>query len=379
LNLELKKQGSSIAKEEEHLENFYKQKMRRDYDNYREYSTDSIIYLCIFKRVENSVREQYRHKRKISSLISYNETIQNEFEPRVGTIIDSLISEYSSNIPDPNKKTQIFLNDKNITRWKAELSEIKDSFSKQDLNSFVEKIKHLEIVNIKNPNLKKILFEASKFIAKHNKQQSLIYYAKYIHFDKKSKRVEQKQLSATIQKSLFNTDDQRNDFKTIIDNLIKSGDINNAIELLSKIYIPKRKKIVLDKDAIKSAEKKHQKTVELLDNVLSTEDYLTEFVPPENNNDLPASNQSVISSIFGNDINLNTIQEELIQAIVSNSFQLSFAKVDKYATRNNLFRNQLIDSINEAFQDKLDGEVLIEEDDEIYIIEESFYNEIAGV
>ena len=47
------------------------------------------------------------------------------------------------------------------------------------------------------------------------------------------------------------------------------------------------------------------------------------------------------------------------------------------AVENGMFKNQLIDSINEACQELLDGEALIEEDNENYIIEESYYNEIA--
>ena len=42
-----------------------------------------------------------------------------------------------------------------------------------------------------------------------------------------------------------------------------------------------------------------------------------------------------------------------------------------------MFKNQLIDCINEACEAYLDGEALIEEEDDNYIIEESYYIEIA--
>ena len=47
------------------------------------------------------------------------------------------------------------------------------------------------------------------------------------------------------------------------------------------------------------------------------------------------------------------------------------AEVDKFASANGMFKNQLIDSINEACEEFLDGEALIEEEDENYRIEES--------
>lgn len=39
-------------------------------------------------------------------------------------------------------------------------------------------------------------------------------------------------------------------------------------------------------------------------------------------------------------------------------------------------KNQLIDSINEICSDMLEGEFIIEEDENYYVIEESFYNEL---
>jgi hypothetical protein len=63
--------------------------------------------------------------------------------------------------------------------------------------------------------------------------------------------------------------------------------------------------------------------------------------------------------------------------IVNNSFLIHQDEVDKFALNNGLFKNQLVDSINELCEEYLGGEVLIEEDKENYIIEESYYREIA--
>jgi hypothetical protein len=76
-------------------------------------------------------------------------------------------------------------------------------------------------------------------------------------------------------------------------------------------------------------------------------------------------------------LSLNEVQEKLIQMIVSNSFVILQQEVDKFAIENGLFKNQLIDSINEKCSEHLDGEALIEEDEENYTIEKSYYKEIA--
>jgi hypothetical protein len=73
---------------------------------------------------------------------------------------------------------------------------------------------------------------------------------------------------------------------------------------------------------------------------------------------------------------MHQVQEDLVKMIVNNSYEIQQDVVDKYATENGMFKNQLIDSINKACEEHLDNEALIEEDDENYIIEESYYKEI---
>lgn len=76
-------------------------------------------------------------------------------------------------------------------------------------------------------------------------------------------------------------------------------------------------------------------------------------------------------------MNLSEVQEKLVQMIVSNSYVIHQQEVDKLAIEYGLFKNQLIDSINEKCSLHLDGEALIEEDDENYTIEKSYFKEIA--
>ena len=71
-------------------------------------------------------------------------------------------------------------------------------------------------------------------------------------------------------------------------------------------------------------------------------------------------------------------QIDLIKRIAANSFTIEQTEVDDYAQRNDMFKNQLIDSINEACEEYLDGDVLIEEDGDNYVIEETYYEEILA-
>lgn len=384
LNKKLKTEETSIAKEVDYFkEKIFEIKEIADsywgyYDkSYMKQRVESEIYLTVFKRVENSVREFYGHKRKVGNNPYYE--FEGEFENRIGRHVDELVDKYKGEIVNPDIETQIELNAQNVNRWKTEFTNLKDLFQKNEINKFIEGVIALEETNQKNPNIENIFFEASKFIAKYDKVQSLKYYAKYIYYDLKSVKFDNKELTKTVQKSLFKSQEQINDFKRIIAELIETSDIEKALGEISKIYIPKRKKIELDKSKIKEVERKHDGTVELLNEYLETdnddfpkdetfdnEGIEIDIITPEHNN-----------SIFMADIRMGKVQEELVKRFIANSFAIHQDEVDKFAIDNGMFKNQLIDSINEACSEHLDGEPLIEEDNENYVIEESYFKEIA--
>lgn len=55
---------------------------------------------------------------------------------------------------------------------------------------------------------------------------------------------------------------------------------------------------------------------------------------------------------------------------------VSFEDFDIYAKDNNIFKNHLIDSINEIYYEVLD-DILIEEEDEFYTILKDYYQKIT--
>lgn len=334
------------------------------------------IYLTFFKRTENLVRESFNHKRRISEKLLYaNKNLAEEFEVKLGSLFNELAFELKDKIHKPDKSTQIILNQQNVNRWKVEFDALKKGFNKEEAKSFIDGIELLEKVNKKNSNIENIFFQASKFIAKHDKVLALKYYAKYVYYDLKSKKFDKKELTKTVQKSLFKNEEQKSDFESIIAKLIETKDIKTALDKIQAVYIPKRKKIRLDHSEIEKTELKHAKTVELLDRQLADETK-EDKVSNELDNEVKIIPANTSESVLISEINLTQVQERLLKMIADNSYKIQQDEVEKFALENGMFKNQLIDNINTACEASLEGEMLIEEEDENYIIEESYYNEI---
>lgn len=388
LDKRLKKSETTLVKEvvyfKDKLKTFYAK--RNSVWGYYEANhlggqAESEVYLTIFKRVENSVRESFGHKRKVSDdFCPADKDLSMDFEIRLGELLFTIIDEFKSSLEKPDLETQIALNVQNVTRWQIEFEDLKRFFKPELISVFRDGITHLEETNLKNPNIENIFFEASKFLALYDKGLSLSYYAKYIYYDLKSKSIDKKELTKTVQRSLFSTQDQIDDFKVIIADLMNSSDIQTALDKIAQIYIPKRKRIHLDKIVIKEAEEEHEGTVELLNEYLNSEieDAVDENNFPSENIDVTIVATEKRNSILTSEIVIGETQEELIKRIAANSFRIHQKEVDKFAFENQMFKNQIIDSINESCAEFLDGEALIEEDGENYIMEESYYKIITA-
>ena len=201
---------------------------------------------------------------------------------------------------------------------------------------------------------------------------SLKYYARYIYYDLHSKIIDNKPLNKMIQKSLFSNQKQIEKFEDILNNLINGENIDKILEQLSSFYIPERKRIKFDENKIKDAELRHKDTVVILN------EFLQEADNPEENDEIQINIQRipVTDSIYKSEICLTSLQESVIEIIKDNSYILLQSEIEEIATEKGMFKNQLIDSINEKCFEVLSGEVLIEEDEDNYIIEESYYEEL---
>lgn len=338
---------------------------------------------CVFKTCENELRDFLSVGRK-TDLIWYlrSKEALNIFEIKIAIILSSYIKERLSLINEIDAESEILINNYNRSRYKLSLERIKAGFKENDIDEFKQRIADLETKNNGNPYLENIYYEASKFISKYNKQLALEYYIQYIYHDLKSPSFDNKQLSKTIQKNLFSNSEQFERFQKIINNLIKDKNLNNALLAVSTIYEAKRKKIQLDRKTIDEVQQQHTGTVELLNEYLRDE-----MIEDETNHDQNHNNVELVIEIislkensgnpkFVTGINLNENQNAALELFIKNDFSIAQTEIEGFAKSRGLFKNQLIDSINESCFEILD-DILIEEEDDYYTINQEYFKKIT--
>ncbi|MBI5404045.1 MAG: hypothetical protein HY959_11645 [Ignavibacteriae bacterium] len=347
-------------------------------------TTTNEFYSHIFKHCENAVREYYGHKRKINT-DTYCTTAEakTEFDTKIISKVSELLPTLVSKVTPPDEATDIELYSQNTNRWKIKFEELTTNY-KDNLKGFIDSIISLGNLNKKNPSIENIFFEASKFIAKYDKESALTFYVHYLYHDLKSATYDNKQLTKTIQKSLFKTNEQLHDFEVIVSELINDKNLEKALQAVSKVYVVKRKKIQLDTVSIKEVQQKHSGTVELLN------EYLKDDYDDENNTiktqeisneeikiEITQKSDRIIQSIYIADIALTEIHTTAIELFAKNNFSISQTDLETFAKSKGVFKNQLIESINEVCYDYLD-DVFIEEEDEYYTINTNYYQRLLA-
>lgn len=358
---------------------------RKGSDNYK-YTLDTTrkeIFMYILKSCENAVREFYGHKRKLNLNIHYtSEEVKTEFEIKIVSKINELIPLLISNVAKPDEATDIELNIQNTTRWKIKFEELIINYN-ENLNEFIESIHSLVLLNEKNPSVENIFFEASKFISKYDKETALTFYICYLSCDLESDTFNNKQFTKTILKSLFKTNEQLLDFEKIVSELIKNKDVDKALESVSKIYKIKRKTIQLDKTSIKEVIEQHSETVELLNEYLK-DDVEEEVIgvgfedigKQEIEIKIPNSNKEFHKSAFVDEIIFTEIHIATLELFTKNNFSISQIDFETFAKSKGVFKNQLIESINETCYNFLD-DLLIEEEEDYYTIDTNYFQKIS--
>lgn len=354
-----------------------------DYKNDIE-STLSDFYLNIFKLCENAVREFYGHKRKLNTDLSYlSHKGRSEYEARITSKVLELLPTLSGNITKPNEATEIELNAQTTSRWKNRYEELITNFGGAT-GEFFEEIIELGRLNKKNPSQENIFFEASKFIAKFDKVASLKLYVYYLHYDLNSANFENKQMTKSIQKNLFKTDEQLQDFEQIVSELIKDKDLEKALIAIPKIYEIKRKKILLDRTTISEVQQQHSGTVELLNEYLrdglDDEDKSTEAQEISKVGveiEIKQKKEERQQTVFLKELTLSPLQISTLELFSKSNFSVTQLEIDEFAKSKGVFKNQLIDSINETCYDVLD-DILIEEDHDSYTIIPEYLQKISA-
>lgn len=340
------------------------------------------LFEQIFKHCENAVRELYGQKRKVNTDTYYQGDVKTEFDAiisKINVLLPSLVTEVALT----DESTDIELNSKNTSRWKLKFDQLTSGYNNNP-KEFVESIVSLGNLNKKNPSVENIFFEGSKFISKYDKEAGLLLYVYYLYYDLKSGKFDNKQLTKTIQKSLFKTNQQLHDFEIIVSDLITDKNLENALQNVPKIYEAKRKKIKLDDKLIKGVQETHSETVQLLNEYLNdeleNEDSIIksrELNSEEVQMIITHKTQPVRESIYISSIAFSPVHMETLELFSKNNFSVQQSELERFAKTSSIFKNQLIESINDLCYEMLD-DILIEEEDDCYIINENYYQRLLS-
>lgn len=358
---------------------------RRESLNYK-YTYDSIqaeIFNHILKLCENNVREVYGIKRKINTDFIYNNPdILDKYNKKIVSKIEAFLLENQYQILDADAKTNIILNENNTNRWKAKFEIIKEDYTNP--LAFEREIFRLADVNIKNPSVDSIFFEASKYVANADKNCALRLY---IHYLDKSLNIksDNKQLTKTIQKNLFSTSEQIKDFEIILSDFIADRNLEKALKCVDQFYQPKRKRIVINREAIENVQKLDSEVSRKLGDLLSDdyEDENTTITTEEIQNtdeiifNIENKNEEVQVSKYLEEFSFTDIQKEILDLFEKQSFTILQTEFSDFVKVKNLFMGSTIDAINDTCYEVLD-DILIEEEDEYFTINPNYYKKLLN-
>ena len=350
--------------------------------------TKRYFYQNIFKHCENAIRDIYGHKRKLNTDLSLHiSEANNKYKERVIPLLEKTIPSLAQKIvKKPNSATEKELNALNTTRWKTKFDDIAKKFT-GDFKQFKNEIVSLGILNEKNPSIELIFYEASKFISRYHRETALTLYIYYLHYDLRSESFDNRELTKTIQKNIFASNEQLHDFQAVVSRYIQDRDLFNALRAIPALFEAKRKKIVVNRNVIETVEYRHSETVALLNEYLRDEfenddliiqsSQVNEEIVEIKIKDKKGEITAEIKNIYSSDIELSDSQILTLSFFAKNNLSVSVEDLKSYAKENGLFARQVIDSINENCYELLD-DVLIEEEDEYYVITEDYYQIILA-
>lgn len=340
------------------------------------------IYFNIFKHAENALRAHYGHTRKISTDIDCNvEEISSTYHRIITSKLLPILPIWVPRVEMPDRTTEILLNAQSTGRWKIKFEWIKQQF-RNNSKEFLNEVLKLADLNQTNPSLEMIYYEAAKEMSSTDQETALRFYIYYIHADLLSDTFDNRPLNKTSIKKLFKTEEQYADFQEIISVLISNRDVKQALVSVADILLPKRKRIKLDHKAIANINQRHTGTVELLNKYLQDDDEEQTIngsilAPPI----LPMPVQSlstvITQTIFIEEILFSPLQNTVVIHFAKSNFTVPQSELEQMAKEQGVFKNQLVDSINECCYEILD-DVLIEEEEDNYIIYEHYYQNILA-
>lgn len=257
-------------------------------------------------------------------------------------------------------------------RWKRKYEGIIQTFEinktapASEINTpdnFYEKILQLASLNkkVRLADTRNIFYKSYLFMVEHHKETSLKLYLHYLNVKSSSETFQHKQISTRNTSKLFNKG-QKAKFDTICKKLIKSQKLDEALKEVSEFYQPVRRKIHLNIESIQEVNSRQAKIAKILGTYLDDEPIVE-----------TSANIEPIAQINTTENN----RQELFNLFITNGYHLNQQEVNIFAQSKGFFKDQFIESINEQYYETLD-DLLIEESEEGYILNEDYYKEIIN-
>lgn len=261
--------------------------------------------------------------------------------------------------------SQINWEDENLYKctdaWEIYYYHLQRTFKPEHIQQYYEKVCWLSKCNSSIIARRKIYLDAFQFLVNIDREYSLKLYLYYLHV---SIEIKHRKISARNSKVLFKSQGEKERFDMICADLLRHRRLPKALELFDRIGISQRKKISLNIEAIKTAAEKQSKVADVLGEWLADEE-----VPVPVN--IPKKNVEENSTVKPQE----NPKDALFQLFINHSYRINKEEVDIFARSHGLFTSQFVERINDEHFEQLD-DVLIEEDEEYYTLNEAYYRQI---
>ena len=206
--------------------------------------------------------------------------------------------------------------------------------------------------------LRSLFYDAHSFMVDHDSAVSLKLYLRYLNVKSSSNTFKYKSITKNHAAKLFINETQKKKFDTIHNQFRQDYDLEKALGGIDELFIRVRRKINLHIESIKEAKAMHNEVAQMLGQYLDNDEPVNEKQPLVIETDDTSEHKKDLFDLF-----------------ISHSFRLNRREVNIFVESRGLFRDALIERINDDYYEMFD-DLLIEEDGEYYILNEDYYKQL---
>lgn len=304
---------------------------------------------CIVLRELNYLAERWSDEVEFAQAIN-NPVLCDEIQNRVPKFVVKITGEENDAFYDSNGDA-----------WEIRYAHLIGGFTPNDVAYFYKEVCKLANLNAGRISVNRRIYTKSyQFLVKIDREYALRSYIRSLYFNTNAK------ISARNRKILFKTKEEEQAFDKICVGVMTSEDIARALRKFDKLQISQRKKIKLNVNTIKAVAEKQSKVAGVLGELLTEEEEEVAVAVqqlPVKEEVVPAPNRE------------NNHKVALFQLFIDNSYKINKEEVNIFARSHGLFTSQFVEGINDEHYEELD-DILIEEDEEHYILNESYYQQL---